>query len=66
MKTFYRAYLRANTGMLIGGVKYHESIQFATKLEADMWLLTILESNERAGRSVGDRGVKEIKVKRRA
>lgn len=65
MSTLYVAYLRASTGVLIGGVKYHISTRFETQEQAQDWLDVIYASNKLAGRNIGEHGVKSIRVKDR-
>ena len=65
MSTLFVAFLRAKEGLLIGGTRYHISTRFDTQQEAQDWLDVIVKSNEIAGRVIGERGVKGIRVKDR-
>ena len=59
-KMKYRAFLKAKTKTLVGGVKEHFSTDFIERQSAARWLEVIVDENKRAGRDIGETGIIEI------
>lgn len=49
MKEQYAGYVRAKSGLVLGGVKANRSVPFKTREEATAWLLQAIQVNKDAG-----------------
>jgi hypothetical protein len=57
----YKAWVEAESGLLLGGVKVHRSIPFTTRADAESWRQLVVKGNKDAGRKVGSSDVKKIR-----
>lgn len=55
----YKGVVKATQGVLLGGVKEHQSSWFDTREDAESWLETVIEINNTAGRTNHTSEVKE-------
>ena len=59
----YQGIVLAGSGFLLGGVKIHKSSLFEKKEDAQNWLVTAVETNLQANRSLKDYYVAELDTK---